>query len=447
LSKNKNIKMKTKNFRFGFLIFSALTLGLASCKKEGCMDPNASNYSEDAKKDDGSCVYPEETNTVVSGVISTNTTWTADKIYLLDGKVYVKSGVTLTIEPGTIIKGKQGQESLASALVVARGGKLMAVGTADKPIIFTSEFDNIKVGEKAGTNLLATDNEKWGGVAILGKAPISAQNGDVETNLEGIPLDPANPNNNLGLYGGTDAADNSGVIKYISIRHGGISIGEGNELNGLTLGGVGNGTVVENVEVYATLDDGIEIFGGTVNLTNCLVYAQGDDGIDLDQNWSGTMENFMVVMIDGVGTDKGLEIDGPEGTTYTDGLFTLRNGIVRKLGNDGVATDFKDKAQGTVENVTFEFGASKNKIRANFDANASCASKTDSYTKLMEDKLRFVNCKWNTTTWEVYTGVTACATEVPAAQTNAMTKYSEGTGSTLSTSIFSWTYAASRGQL
>jgi hypothetical protein len=444
--------METKNFKFGFLILSALTLGLASCKKEGCTDPNATNYNEKAKKEDGSCTYPTLTNTVVSGNITTNTTWTSDKIYLLDGKVYVTSGATLTIEPGTIIKGKQGQESLASALVVARGGKLMAVGTAANPIIFTSELDNIKVGEKVGTNLAATDNEKWGGVAILGKAPISAQNetnglyGGKETNLEGIPLDVANPNNSLGLYGGTDVADNSGVIKYVSIRHGGISIGEGNELNGLTLGGVGNGTTVENVEVYSTLDDGIEIFGGSVNLKNCLVYAQGDDGIDLDQNWSGTMENFMVVMIDGVGTDKGLEVDGPE-NTLADGLFTLKNGLVKKTGNDGVATDFKDKAQGTVENVTFQFGASKIRIRANFDANAACASKTDAYTKLMENKLKFVNCKWNTSIWEVYTGVSTCATEVPAAQTNALTKYTEGTGSTVSASIFSWTCAGTRGQL
>jgi hypothetical protein len=440
--------MKRKNLSLGLMLISALSLGFTSCKKEGCMDPNASNYNEKAKKDDGSCTFAQTQGTVTkSGVISANETWTSNNIYLLEGKVYVKSGVTLTIEPGTIIKGKQGQESLASALVVARGGKLMAVGTAEKPIIFTSELDNIKVGEKAGTNLLATDNEKWGGVAILGKAPISAQNGDVETNLEGIPLDPANPNNNLGLYGGTDAADNSGTIKYISIRHGGISIGEGNELNGLTLGGVGNGTVIENVEVYATLDDGIEIFGGTVNVKNALVYAQGDDGIDTDQNWSGTMENFIVIMIDGVGTDKGLEMDGPEGTTYTNGLFTLKNGLVKKTGNDGVATDFKDKAQGTVENVTFEFGTSENRIRANYDANNSCAEKLDSYKNLMDNKLKFVNCKWNGTTWKVYTGVSACSAEVPTAQTNAMTKYSEGNGGSVSTSLFSWTYAASRGQL
>lgn len=440
-------KMKLSTFAFVALI-GATSVMSTSCKKKGCTDPEAINYDADAKKDDNSCTYDAPQGTVTkSGIITSNETWTANNIYLLEGKVYVASGATLTIEPGTIIKGKVGQESLASALIIARGGKINAVGTAENPIIFTSELDNIQQGQKVGTNLAATDNEKWGGVAILGKAPISAQNGDTETNLEGIPLDPANPNNNLGLYGGNLPADNSGVVKYISIRHGGISIGEGNELNGLTLGGVGTGTVVENVEVYATLDDGIEIFGGTVNLKNCLVYAQGDDGIDTDQNWSGTLENFMVVMIDGVGTDKGLEIDGPEGTTHTTGLFTLKNGLVKKMGSEGVAADFKDKAQGTVENVTFQFGASKIRIRSNWDSANACAEKTDAYSKLMEDKLKFVNCSWNTTTWEVYTGVAACSDEVPGAQTQAVTKFTSGTGSTITSAPFAWTCAGIRGQL
>lgn len=430
------------------MMVSASLATMTSCKKEGCTDATATNYSEEAKKDDGSCTYANTAGLVSkSGVISANETWTADKMYLLDGKVYVANGVTLTIEAGTIIKGKQGQESVASALVVARGGKIMAEGTAQKPIIFTSELDNIQIGQLAGTNLTATDNEKWGGVAILGKAPISAQSGDTETNLEGIPLDPANPNNNLGLYGGTNPTDNSGVLKYVSIRHGGISIGEGNELNGLTLGGVGTGTVVENIEVYATLDDGIECFGGTVDITNALVYAQGDDGIDLDMNYSGTFENFMVVMVDGIGTDKGLEIDGPEGTTYTTGLFTLKNGIVKKNGSEGVATDFKDKAQGTIENVTFEFGASEIRVRANYDAAASCASKTDAFTKLMEDKLKFVNSKWGLSVPKVYTSVSACSSSVPADQALAVTKFTEGAGGSVATSTFSWTCAGVRGQL
>ena len=119
-------------------------------------------------------------------------------------------------------------------------------------------MDNITYDQKVGTNLKKTDNEKWGGVVILGKAKSSTENGDTEGNIEGIPA-----SDGYGKYGGADDADNSGIMSYVSIRPGGISIGEGNELNALTLGGVGNGTKISNIEIYATLDDGIECFGGS----------------------------------------------------------------------------------------------------------------------------------------------------------------------------------------
>ena len=108
----------------------------------------------------------------------------------------------------------------------------MAQGTSTQPIVFTTELDNIEVGQFSGTNLTRTDNERWGGLAILGYAPVSTENGDVEGNLEGIPA-----NSGYGVYGGNNTSDNSGVLSYVSIRHGGVSIGEGNELNGLTLAG------------------------------------------------------------------------------------------------------------------------------------------------------------------------------------------------------------------
>ncbi|MDH5475892.1 MAG: hypothetical protein OEX22_09400, partial [Cyclobacteriaceae bacterium] len=226
-----------------------------------------------------------------------------------------------------------------------RGGKINAVGNANQPIIFTSVLDEINIGETKST-LIKENNETWGGIIILGNAPISAKSGDTESSIEGLPA-----NETYGKYGGTDIADNSGILKYVSIRFGGITIGEGNEINGLTLGGVGAGTIIDNIEVFATLDDGIEFFGGTVNVSNALVAWQGDDGIDIDQNYAGTISNFVVTHGAGVGTDEGLEIDGPEGTAK-DGLFTLKNGTILSDG-DGSAADFKSKAQGTVENVTF----------------------------------------------------------------------------------------------
>lgn len=294
---------------------------------------------------DGGGNNSSETEIVaITGVITQNTTWTNDKIYQLNQKVVVENGVTLTINPGTIIKGTPGSGSLASALIIARGGKINALGAANNPIIFTSTSDNIDVGETAGTNLNENDRGLWGGIIILGYAPCSFSGDVTELQIEGIPADDA-----FGLYGGTDANDNSGVLQYVSIRHGGALIGEGNEINGLTLGGVGAGTVIDNIEVVANVDDGIEFFGGTVNATNLLVWAQGDDGIDIDQAYSGTIDNAVVVL--GDFSDHAIEIDGPEGSAT--GSFTLQN--VTLIGNlntdNGEYADFRSGATGSISNI------------------------------------------------------------------------------------------------
>lgn len=281
---------------------------------------------------------------VKAGGIAIDETWTADNIYVLDRKVVVQDGVTLTIQEGTIIKGRAGTGSLSSALIVARGGKLMAEGTADKPIIFTSESDNISCGQTKGTNLDENDRGLWGGLIVLGKAPCSLSGDVEEAQIEGIPAD-----DTFGLYGGSESGDDSGVYRYISIRHGGALIGEGNEINGLTLGGVGNGTTIDNIEVVANVDDGIEFFGGTVNATNLLVWAQGDDGLDIDQAYSGNINNAVVVL--GAASDHALEIDGREGNAT--GSFTLEN--VTLIGNldtaKGEYADYRSRATGTTKNV------------------------------------------------------------------------------------------------
>src|SRR5690606_29438961 len=142
---------------------------------------------------------------------------------------------------------------------------------------------------KSGTNLTTADVGLWGGIIMLGRAPISVS-GDQETGqIEGIPA-----NEPYGQYGGTIPDDNSGSLQYVSIRHGGVSIGSDNEINGLTLGGVRTGTTIRNIEVAANLADGIEWFGGTVNASNLLVWAQGDDALDVDQAYSGTISNALV---------------------------------------------------------------------------------------------------------------------------------------------------------
>ncbi len=181
----------------------------------------------------------------------------------------------------------------------------------------------------------------WGGLIILGNAPISADATSVQ--IEGIPASDQN-----GLYGGSSESDNSGTIKYVSIRHGGANIGEGNEINGLTLGGVGSGTSIENIEIIANQDDGVECFGGTVNIKNLLVWNVGDDAIDTDQAWAGELDNFIIIA--GSGTDHALEIDGPEGSLL-DG-HTVKNGSIKGDTNTELG-DFRDGAIGNFQNIYF----------------------------------------------------------------------------------------------
>lgn len=341
------------------LILSILTISSLMLTSCGSDDPDPivvlptctdgiQNGDETGVDCGGSSCQPCTGSQEVSGLITQNTTWTSNNIYILSGKVVVNTGITLTIEAGTIIKGKEGVGSLASALIVQRGSKINAEGTADKPIIFTSVLDNIAVGQKAGTNLTVADNGLWGGLLVLGKAKGSFKGDVTEVQIEGIP-----PGDTFGLYGGNDDADNSGVLKYISIRHGGAEIGEGNEINGLTLGSVGSGTVIENIEVVANFDDGVEFFGGSVNAKNLLVWSCGDDALDIDQAYSGTITNSLVII--GDISDHGLEIDGPEGSL--EGMFTLNN--ITMIGNqntpDGQYADYRDRAMGNSNNI-FAYG-------------------------------------------------------------------------------------------
>jgi hypothetical protein len=277
----------------------------------------------------------------VTGMLSGANTWTSNNTYILNQKVVVDAGATLTIEAGTVIKGSAGAGSLASALVVARGGQIFANGTADAPIIMTSVADNLD----GNLDPSSPDTQGlWGGLLVLGNAPCSFEGDAVEAQIEGIPAD-----DTFGLYGGNDPSDNSGVITYVSVRHGGAVIGENNEINGITLGGVGNGTVIENIEVVANSDDGIEFFGGTVNVTNALVWACGDDLIDIDQAYSGTVSNAIVLA--GANSDHGMEIDGPEGS-FED-QFVLNN--ITLVGNsvteNGEYADYRSNAQGATNNL------------------------------------------------------------------------------------------------
>jgi hypothetical protein len=282
----------------------------------------------------------------VAGSITSDVTWTSDNVYRLDGRVIVENDATLTIEAGTVIKASPGQGAFASALVITRNAMINAQGTAAKPIIFTTLADDIESGMITSPNMDPTNNGLWGGIIILGEAPISAQNDndqDVsELQVEGIPTSVD------ALYGGNNDADNSGTFSYVSIRHGGANIGDGNEINGLTMGGVGSGTTINNIEIVANQDDGIEWFGGSVSLSNVLVWNCGDDALDTDQDWIGTCSDFIIVTPNG----SAFELDGPEGSVNR-GTHQFNNGVVYAGGSISDLVDWDSGTNAGVSNVYF----------------------------------------------------------------------------------------------
>ena len=249
----------------------------------------------------------------VTADIASNTTWSASNVYLLDGLIFVNDGATLTIEEGTVIKGKL-QANIttgdgASALIVRRGGKILAEGSQTNPIIFTSELDDVN----NPNDLTKDDRGLWGGVILLGKAVTNQPT--TENQIEGIPT------TEDAKFGGTDDNDDSGILRYVSIRHGGFSISgiPGDEINGLTLGAIGDLTIIEHIEVIANFDDGYEWFGGTVNSKYLVSAFCGDDGFDWDMGYRGKGQFWFLIQ----GTDeagRGAEMDGGDdnetGTPY-----------------------------------------------------------------------------------------------------------------------------------
>ena len=225
-----------------------LVLGLFSCKKELGGDVTPINVP---------------TTTTLSGNINTTITLTSDKTWTLKGYVYVTDGAKLIIQPGTIIVSDIAEKG---ALIIERGAQLIAEGTSTKPIVFTS---GKAVGERTPGD--------WGGVVLLGRA---TTNRTSEPTIEGGIGRP---------YGGTNDLDNSGILKYVRIEYAGIAAMPNSEINALTLGGVGSGTIIENVQTIYANDDAFEFFGGTVNAKNLYAYATADDDYDFDFGYRGSV--------------------------------------------------------------------------------------------------------------------------------------------------------------
>ena len=294
-------------------------------------------------------------------------TWSADTTYILDGYVYLEDGGTLTIEPGTVIKGlQQASNGIdgTSALIITRGAQIFAEGTATNPIIFTSSFDDI--ADPNDMDILL-DRGSWGGLIVLGNG-IVGEDGGVE-NVEGIPSEETR-----AQYGGNDNTDNSGILRFVSIRYGGEVLSNDNEINGLTLGGVGSGTTIEYVEIFGNSDDGIELFGGAVDIKYAVAAFCGDESFDWDESWAGRGQFWFGIQLpmDPSGNEQfGGEHDGseaadlsPQVTNTVYNATYIGMGVGNGNGNDNTALQIRRDVAATYVNSIFTgFATAGLKIR------------------------------------------------------------------------------------
>jgi hypothetical protein len=298
-----------------------LILGLFGCQKE-------------LGGDDAPINIP--LTTTLTGTINTTTTLTSDKVWTLKGYVYVADGAKLIIQPGTTIVSDISEKG---ALCIERGAQIIAEGTATKPIIFTS-------GKIAGER---TPGD-WGGIVILGRAKTNRTS---EPTIEGGIGRP---------YGGTNDLDNSGVLKYVRIEYAGIAAMPNSEINALTLGGVGSGTIIENVQTIYANDDAFEFFGGTVNAKNLYAFATADDDFDFDFGYTGTITNGVAKrdpqFVDNGDAGNGVECDndgtGSTATPYTHpkllNMILVGPNVSTALANHNLGLRFRRATQFTMKN-------------------------------------------------------------------------------------------------
>jgi hypothetical protein len=291
---------------------------------------------------------------LVSTDIAVSTTWTANNTYNLQQQIYVLPGATLTIEAGTRVASTT---NLGGSLAVCKGAQIFVNGTLDAPVVMTSKADNGTWREAAN---------EWGNLTIMGAGYISCcrSAGNTPTcsasnvcTMEGLSRGPATDS-----YGGGSDNDDSGSISYLSIRYGGKVIGLGNELNGLSLGGIGSETDIHHVEIMNNVDDGIEIWGGCVELKYFSIWNIGDDSLDIDQGWRGKAQFGLIVQGhslnaaqgSGVG-DNAIELDGAEAADWqpltTGVLYNLT--VVSQPVDGDAATAWRDNARMQIRNSVF----------------------------------------------------------------------------------------------
>jgi hypothetical protein len=274
--------------------------------------------------------------TTLVGSINTTTTLTSDKVWTLKGYVYVTDGAKLIIQPGTTIVSDLSEKG---ALCIERGAQIIAEGTPTKPIVFTS-------GRPAGER---TPGD-WGGIVILGRAKTNRTSEPIIEGGIGRP------------FGGTNDLDNSGVLKYVRIEYAGIAAMPNSEINALTLGGVGSGTIIDNVQTIYANDDAFEFFGGTVNAKNLYAFATADDDFDFDFGYTGTITNGVAKrdpqFVDNGDAGNGIECDndgtGSPATPYTHpklfNMILIGPNNAASLSNHNLGLRFRRATQFTMKN-------------------------------------------------------------------------------------------------
>ncbi|MEA3418330.1 MAG: hypothetical protein U9Q90_02935 [Campylobacterota bacterium] len=322
--------MKYSNYTL-LALTAATTFLMTGCDSDGGSVPTGGdvtiNYYGDTTPTDptdptGPTQPPVELpQEVLAGDINADMTLTKDKLWVIDGLVVVHSGATLTIEPGTTIAGLDGTGDSTSYMIVDKGAKILAEGTSTQPIVFTSAKVAID-GEAAAVG-------QWGGLTIIG----NAGNDQVQ---------PYEVNTAFVAGEGQDS-DNSGVLRHVKILNSGITMEQDKEINGLSFVGVGSGTTVEDITVDLSDDDGVEIWGGTVNLTNVTITRCTDDYFDIDDGYNGTVKNLIINTTTG---NAGIEMSGNTAATF-DGFDITTGATQKKEGGiyfkkDGIGGYFKN---------------------------------------------------------------------------------------------------------
>lgn len=280
---------------------------------------------------------PEGETIAVDSNITSDVIWTSGNTYILNDLIAVTANATLTIEPCVVVKAARG----ATGLIIDRGARIDARGTSTCPVIFTSTEDLLEPGEIVSPNLTGDDRGLWGGLFVLGQAPVSSM---VSPNIVSF-LPPSLPL----IFGGDSPADNSGTLRFVSIRHTGFETAPDERPSGLNLAGVGSGTTIDQVELFANSDDGFRVLGGAVQVRNVVTSHFQDDGYDCDMGYAGTMDNL--IGIGGSSSNSSLELDGGEGAVNPS--FTIRNASFRGSQSGENYLDFQHNVHCLIENAYF----------------------------------------------------------------------------------------------